>query len=265
MEHSRNDFFATACTAARTAADILRRHYGNQKDISYKGRIDLVTNADIESEKAIVATIRERWPDHDIITEETPPDLRGSRYRWVIDPLDGTVNYAHDIPFFAVSIGFEIDGEIEMGVVYNPVLEEFFHAMKGKGAFLNDRPVKVSDTAELDRAFLVTGFSYDVRETGENLDHFVHFIRNAQSVRRFGSAAIDMCYCAMGRFDGYWEPTIMPWDIAAGKIIVGEAGGRVTKLDGSDLSIYDREVLASNGKIHDTLIREIALNNCQDR
>jgi len=258
MEPDTSELFETACAAARTAGDILMGHYGKRKEITYKGRIDLVTNADIESERAIVGAIHNRWPDHDIITEESQPGLSGSAFRWVIDPLDGTVNYVHDIPFFAVSVALEITGALEFGVVYNPFMDEFFHARKGGGAFLNDRPISVSETTRLDRSFLVTGFSYDVRETRENLAQFSHILLKCQSVRRLGSAAIDMCYCAMGRFDGYWELTIMPWDIAAGMVIVEEAGGMVTRIDGGPLSIYDKQVLTSNGRIHHVLIDEIA-------
>jgi len=257
MKPDSDKLFETACTAARTAGAILMEHYGKQKKISYKGRIDLVTNADIESEHAIIELIHNRWPSHDIITEESKPGLSGSPFRWVIDPLDGTVNYAHDIPFFAVSVALEIEGNLGIGVVYSPVLDEFFYARKGGGAFLNNRPITVSDTAELVRSFLVTGFSYDVRETHENLVQFANLMLKSQSVRRLGSAALDMCYCAMGRFDGYWELTIMPWDIAAGKVIVEEAGGMVTRIDGGVLSIYDKQVLASNGKIHQVLVEEI--------
>jgi len=257
VQNEKKELFKTACTAARTAGAILKKHFGKQKEISYKGRIDLVTNADFESEKAIIDIIKERHPDHDIITEESNPEMSGSAYRWVIDPLDGTVNYAHDFPFVAVSIALEINGTIEIGVVNNPIMDEFFHACRGEGAFYNDIPISVSETGILEKSFLATGFPYDIKESSINLAHFSHFIRHAQAVRRVGSAALDMCYCAMGRFDGYWELTILPWDIAAGILIVTEAGGIVSKLDGGPLSIYDGEIVASNGRIHEEVVEEI--------
>ncbi len=257
LQDEKNNLFRTACTAARKAGDILKKHFGKHKEISYKGRIDLVTNVDFESEKAIIDIIKNHHPDHDIITEESDLEMSGSMYRWIIDPLDGTVNYAHDFPFAAISIALEIDGNIEFGVIYNPVMDEFFHARKGEGAFCNYAPISVSKTDALEKSFLATGFPYDIKESSTNLAHFSHFIRHAQAVRRVGSAALDMCYCAMGRFDGYWEITILPWDIAAGTLLVTEAGGVVSRLDGNPLSIYDNEILASNGRIHEQMVEEI--------
>ena len=253
-----NELFQTACDAARQAGAILKKHFGKQKEISYKGRIDLVTNVDLASDKIIIDLISSRYPEHDIITEESDIELRGSAYRWIIDPIDGTVNYAHDLQFFAVSIGLEINGELEIGVVYNPILEEFFSARKGQGAFLNDVPISVSETDELEKSFLATGFPYDIREDPyNNLAHYNHIIMKAQGLRRIGSAALDLCYCAMGRFDGFWEIKLFPWDTAAGALIVTEAGGIVTNLNGGTLSIYEKEIVATNGRIHEQLVREI--------
>ena len=264
LQDEKDRLFGTVCTAARKAGDILKKHFGKHKEISYKGRIDLVTNADFESEKAIIDIIKSRHPEHDIITEESNLEMSGSAYRWVIDPLDGTVNYAHDFPFVAVSIALEIEGNIEIGVVYNPIMDEFFHARRGEGAFCNDVLISVSETDTLEKGSLATGFPYDIKESSTNLAHFSHFIRHAQAVRRVGSAALDMCYCAMGRFDGYWEITILPWDIAAGTLLVTEAGGVVSKLDGEPLSIYDNEIVASNGRIHEQLVEEIQRVNSEN-
>ena len=253
-----SELFHIACEAAHHAGTILKNQYGKQKEILYKSRIDLVTDVDIKSEKAILTLIKSRYPGHDIITEESNPELQDSDFRWIIDPLDGTVNYAHNYPFIAVSIALEINGVTEIGIVYNPIMDEFFTAQKGNGAFLNNRPLSVSETDELGKSFLATGFPYDIRENPyNNLAHFNHLIKRAQALRRDGSAALNLCHTAMGRFDGYWELTIAPWDIAAGALITQEAGGTVTNLRGEPLSIYDRQIVATNGKIHTQLVKEI--------
>lgn len=257
-ENNEEYLFETACTAARTSGAILRNHFGKKKKISFKGRINPVTEVDMESEKTIMEIIKSRYPEHDIITEETHIDLTGSPYRWIIDPLDGTVNYAHDFPFVAVSIALEIDKIIKIGVVYNPIQENFFYARRGHGAYLNDSPIKVSDIDNMEKSLLATGFPYDIKENPyNNIPHFTHIAKIAQAIRRPGSAALDMCYTAAGNFDGYWEIVISPWDIAAGVLLVEEAGGKVTNLRGGPLSIYDNQVLATNGKIHDRLVAEI--------
>lgn len=252
-------YLDTARQAALTAGAILRNGFGKRKDISYKGRIDVVTNVDFESEKAVLEIIRERHPDHDIVTEETHLSQTGSPYRWIIDPLDGTVNYAHNFPFVAVSVGLEIAGEPSVGVVYNPIGEELFHAVKGGGAFLNGDPIAVSETTDLEKSLLATGFGYDIRENPRNnLAEFSHMAKTAQGIRRPGSASLDCCYVAMGRFDGYWELTIQPWDIAAGIIIIREAGGRATTWTGEPLTPFDKEIVSSNGRIHDRFLSELA-------
>ncbi|HDY89667.1 MAG TPA: inositol monophosphatase [bacterium] len=260
-QDEKNELFQTATAAARLAGAILKDHFEKHKEISYKGRINIVTDVDYRSEEEIINLIKSRYPEHDIIAEESNNEIIGSPFRWVIDPLDGTVNYAHDFPFFAVSIALEINGEIEIGIVYNPIMDEFFHARKGEGAFLNNVPISVSKTNNLEKSLLATGFPYDIRESSHNLAHFNHLIKLAQGIRRPGSAALDICYCAMGRFDGYWEITILPWDIAAGILIVTEAGGIVSKLNGEPLSIYDKQVVASNGRIHNELVKEIQTVN----
>ena len=250
--------FLTACDCARDSGVLLRERHGKKKNITHKGRIDIVTDVDLASEKTIVGIIRDRHPDHDIVTEEQNIAQTGSRYRWIIDPLDGTVNYAHDYPFFAVSVGCEVDGVMEVGAVYNPVMEEFFAARRGGGATLNGKPIHVSGIGELEQSLLSTGFPYDIRENPlNNVAHFNHMIMKAQAVRRDGSAALNACYTAMGRFEGYWELTIAPWDIAAGILIVTEAGGRASRLDGGPLSPFDLQVVATNGLIHDAIVAEI--------
>jgi myo-inositol-1(or 4)-monophosphatase len=252
-------YLDTARQAALAAGAILKDGFGKKKSISYKGRIDVVTNVDIASEKAIIDIIRKRHPDHDIVTEETRFTLSGSPYRWVIDPIDGTVNFAHNFPFVSVSIGLEIDGVPSVGVVNNPIGNELFHAVKGGGAFLNGDPISVSETTDLEKSLLATGFGYDIRENPKNnLAEFGHLVKIAQGIRRPGSASLDCCYVAMGRFDGYWELSIHPWDIAAGIVIIREAGGKATTFDGKPLSPFDLQIVSSNGHIHDRLLKELA-------
>ncbi len=258
----RDALFETAEKAARLGGGILRENFGRAKKIMYKGRINPVTNVDLQSEKAIVETIRARYPGHDIITEESDFESTGSPFRWIIDPLDGTVNYAHDYPFTGLSIALEIDGVMEIGVVYNPIMEEYFTARRGLGAFFNGSRIAVSEIGTLEKSLLATGFSYDIRENPyNNLAHFNRLIMRAQALRRDGSAALNLCYTAMGRFDGYWEIIIHPWDIAAGSLIVEEAGGKVTDLGGNALSIYKNEIVSSNGRIHGELLEELQAVN----
>lgn len=184
-----------------------------------------------------------------------------SRYRWIIDPLDGTTNFAHGFPVYAVSIGVECDGALLVGVVYDPTRDELFTAETGRGAFLNGVSIAVSHTAELEAALTVTGFAYDIRDTpNNNFDHFARFALKAQGVRRTGSAALDLCYVAAGRFDGFWEVKLSPWDMAAGAVIVREAGGRITDLRGNAHSIYQPELVASNGQIHHEMLEVIREN-----
>jgi myo-inositol-1(or 4)-monophosphatase len=257
-EIERTRLLGDVCEAARIGGRIILEHFGKPKDIVFKGRINPVTDADVASERAIVEFIRSRHPDHDIITEESDIALSGSPFRWIIDPLDGTVNFSHDHPMIAVSVGLEAYGVMEIGAVYNPVHGEFYNAARTAGAFLNDRPIHVSRIDNLERSLLSTGFPYDIRENPyNNLAHFGHMAKLAQAVRRDGSAALNMCYTAMGRFEGYWELTIAPWDIAAGSVIVTEAGGTVTDLSGGDFSIYKKQVLASNGLVHSHLAAEL--------
>lgn len=258
--NERTELLGAAVEAARLGGTFLREYFGKRKEIVFKSAIDPVTNADMASEQAIVDFISKRFPGHDIVTEETRPDLTGSPYRWVIDPLDGTVNYAHDHPMVAVSVGVVVNDDVEAGAVYNPIREELFTASRDGGAALNGTPLHVSGIGDLDRSLLATGFPYDIRENPyNNLEHFCHMAKRAQAVRRDGSAALNLCYTAAGRYDGYWELAISPWDIAAGSLIVDEAGGTVSDLSGGVFSIDKRQVLATNGLIHDAVIQELAV------
>jgi myo-inositol-1(or 4)-monophosphatase len=254
------DLMQTATDAARIGAKVLVQHARHGFLVEHKNPINLVTDADRLSERAIVELIRKRFPEHEILAEEGGlKKTGGSAYRWIIDPLDGTTNFAHGYPAYCVSIGLEYEGSLLLGVVLDPTREELFVAEVGRGASLNGRSLRVSHTQKLDEALLVTGFAYDIRETAQNnLDHFAHFALRAQGLRRTGTAALDLCYVAAGRFDGFWELKLNPWDTAAGVLIVREAGGRVTDFAGSTFSIYGQEMAASNGRIHDAMLTVLA-------
>ncbi len=249
------EFRKTAISAALKGGEILLKNRGKTKKVGYKGKVNLVTEVDFLSERAILKIIKKKFPDFDILTEESDPEKKGSEYKWVIDPLDGTTNYAHDFPSYCVSIALEKKGNIILGVVFNPLLNELFVAEKGKGSFLNQKRISVSKTNKLSKSLLATGFPYDIRESDiNNLDHFANFAIKAQAIRRAGSAALDLCYLAMGRFDGFWELKLSPWDTAAGALLVKEAEGKVTDFKGGKYSIYEKEILASNGKIHSQML-----------
>jgi len=253
MDYQR--LLAFAVDTAGKAGEILRANYGFKQKISFKGEIDLVTEIDKKSEEFILGRIREVFPDHGVLSEESPELSSSSQYRWIIDPLDGTTNYAHGYPCFCVSICVELEGKQIAGAVYDPMRDEMYSAIAGAGAFLNGRRIAVSDTEELRKSLLATGFSYDVRHTEDNnLDYFKAFVFTAQAIRRDGSAALDLCYVAAGRFDGYWEMKLKPWDTAAGSLIVREAGGVVTRLDGGAYDLQHPGILASNGKIHTRML-----------
>ncbi len=240
-----------ACQAAAKAADILRDLFGKTHQVVKKGKIDLVTEADLEAESVILQAIRGRFPDDDLLSEEAGESSRGKSRKWIIDPLDGTTNFAHGFPFFSVSIALEAEGEIVLGVTLDPIARETFRAVRGQGAFLNDRPIRVSQTRELEDALLGTGFPYDVREEPDSvLRHFRDMLLAAQAVRRPGSATLDLCCAACGRFDGYWEARLKPWDMAAGAILVREAGGLVTTYTGEPFTPYSASILAANPHLH---------------
>ncbi len=265
-----DEFKKIAVEAALTGGEILSKHRGKVKNIGYKDEVNLVTEVDRISEEAILQIIKKSFPDHAILTEESEefiPESKKSksRYKWVIDPLDGTTNYAHGLPIYCVSIALEENGKIIFGVVYNPNLDELFVAEKDKGAFLScgktKRRISVSQTTQLSKSLLATGFPYDIRTSKiNNLNHFANFYKKAQAVRRGGSAVLDLCYLAMGRFDGFWELKLSPWDMAAGSLLVEEAGGKVTDFLGGPFNIYLKEILASNGKIHQEMIEVLKLS-----
>ena len=237
------------------------KHYvGRDKQVEYKGRANLVTIADKESEALVIRGIQQRYPDHAILAEESgitearETGQTGKKVRWVIDPLDGTTNYAHQYPFYCVSIAVEEDGVVTCGAVYDPCRDEMFSGARGEGAFMNGKPIHVSDVDRLSHALLLTGFPYDFREKIDvPLGHFRGFLMESQAVRRGGSAALDLCHMASGRCDGFWELKLQPWDTAAGGVIAEEAGAVITDFAGGPFSIYLKEILASNGLIHDEM------------
>src|SRR2546421_736550 len=236
---------------------------GRTLQVSNKGDIDLVTEADLASEKLIIERIKSHYPRHAILAEESGAiqTVTGqSDWRWIVDPLDGTTNCAHGYPCFCVSIALERAGSIELGVIYDPVRDEVFAAERGQGATLNDRSVRVSAVDDLNAAMLCTGFPYNVRERPDFARDFANFTMKAQAVRRDGSAALDLAYLACGRFDGFWEDGLNAWDIAAGVILIEEAGGRLTDFNGASLDIYTPKVLASNGLIHDKMMQVLGTN-----
>ena len=253
---------------ARDAGRILVDRLGKALQVSNKGAIDLVTEADVASEKMIIDRIRTYYPRHAILAEESGAtsandDPGSAEWRWIIDPLDGTTNYAHGYPCFCVSIALEHDGRIEIGVVYDPTRDEIFAAERGQGATLNDRRIHVSNIEDLNGALLCTGFPYNVRERPNFTHDFANFTMAAQAVRRDGSAALNLAYLACGRFDGFWEEGLKVWDVSAGLLLITEAGGTVTDFQGGPLElgapkIYAPKVLASNGLIHDEMRRVLA-------
>ncbi len=248
----------TGLKAVKIGGAVLKEHYGDSQNITYKGKLDLVTDTDRKTEDAIVKFLNRECPDHGILTEEQQEIAGSAPYRWILDPLDGTTNYAHGYPFFCVSLACEQNGTVIWGTVYDPLRNECFTAAKGCGALLNGHPIQVSTTGDIDRALLCTGFPYDVHECSENnLDHFTRFIKSARAIRRDGAAALDLCYVAAGRFDGFWELKLKPWDIAAGCLIVAEAGGRVTDYAGRPCGLTQGEVIASNALLHESMVKII--------
>ncbi|MEJ2077230.1 MAG: inositol monophosphatase family protein [Acidobacteriota bacterium] len=250
-----DEALALAEEVAREAGQILLERQVSGFKVAKKGRVNLVTEADLASESLIVSRIREAFPAHQILAEEGGTTGGDAGVKWIIDPLDGTTNYAHGYPAYCVSIGLEVEGCLVGGIVYDPVREECFSGRLGEGAFMNGETIHVSQEEKLEDSLLCTGFSYEAEEIVQNLRHFNYMMRHARSVRRDGSAALDLCYVACGRFDGFWELSLQPWDVAAGTIIVREAGGRMTRFDGSTASIYDRECLATNERLHEIVSR----------
>jgi myo-inositol-1(or 4)-monophosphatase len=253
-------FLPVALDAARGAGRLLREELGGARRISHKRSIiDLVTEMDQRAERFIVERLLAAFPDHAVLAEESGATDGRSEFRWVIDPLDGTTNYAHGLPVFAVSVALERAGTVELGVAYDPTRDECFVAQRGGGATLDGQPIRVSRVDALDQALLVTGFPYDIRTTGEtNLPEYAALSVRAQAVRRLGSAVLDLCYVACGRLDGFWEFALGPWDMAAGGLIVQEAGGRVSNVHGGPWRLEGPGVLASNGLVHDAILDGLA-------
>jgi myo-inositol-1(or 4)-monophosphatase len=258
-----NDLKTTLLHATQEAGAIIKHYFQGTFVVNNKEGINnLVTEVDMHAEKKIIEIIKAAYPEHSIISEETGTIDNNSTYKWIIDPIDGTVNFAHGIPICCVSIGLSHNDELQLGAVYNPMMNELFFAEKGKGAFLNDKPIAVSKKEDFRKACLVTGFPYKWPENNEHpIKVFERFILQGLPVRRLGSAAIDLCWVACGRFDGFWEYNLSPWDLAAGYLIVQEAGGKITNFDGEPYSVYDRQTLATNGLIHDEMISIIKNKN----
>jgi myo-inositol-1(or 4)-monophosphatase len=255
-------FLTTAIEAVVRAGDFMMTRFGGVMRVDKKGAIDLVTEVDLAVEQVFRDMVAERFPDHAVLGEE----LGGSAVIaappagacWVFDPIDGTTNFAHGLPIFCSSVALEIDGIAEVSAVYDPTRRELFTAERGGGAFLNGRPMRVSTTGEMVDAVLVTGFPYDVHSRVEEIvGLFASFVGRARAVRRLGTAAIDLCYVAAGRMDGFWETDLKPWDIAGGALLVSEAGGHVTGMDGAPFRSRGGHVLASNGQLHDAMLHVI--------
>jgi myo-inositol-1(or 4)-monophosphatase len=253
----------TARGVALEAGALLRERYHRLTEVRYKGDINLVTEADTLAQALIVDRLSKAFPGHDFLAEEEGlKSLSGAEFRWIIDPLDGTTNFAHKLPVFCVSIGLERAGELRAGVVHNPMTGDTFWAAAGGGAFHDGSPIRVSATAELGRALLATGFGYDVWTTRCNIDEHERMVMRCQGVRRCGSAALDLCFVACGRFDGFWELKLSPWDSAAGTVIVREAGGRVTDFEGRPVDVYKPQVCASNGLVHEAMLGVLKPSSC---
>lgn len=244
-----------AIEIAKRAGEVLLNLYPKTHQIQYKGDINLVTEADVKSENLLKEAIKEKYPAHTILAEESGLEDKDKKFKWIIDPLDGTTNFAHGFPWFCVSIALEANGEIWLGVIHNPISKETFSVLKENGAFLNGRPIRVSKTKQIEKALLATGFPYNIHEEPEPvISRFNKMLKVARGIRRAGSAALDLCYVACGRFDGFWEERLHPWDTAAGLLLVEEAGGMVTDFKGNPYSIYGKEILATNGLLHKTML-----------
>lgn len=250
-----SEFTEFAIETARKSGELVMDYFKKDKlEYERKGYNDIATVADFESEKLIMKAIKENYPDHEILAEESGGHENGSNYRWLIDPIDGTTNFKHRLPVFCISIALEAKGDIYTGVVYNPYINEMFVAEIGKGAYLNGNQIKVSDTDTKEFSLYTTGFMPDSEIMQKNLKVFRHFMDTGHLVRRFGSAAVDLCYTAAGRFDGFWEFGLKPWDIAAGILIVKEAGGKVTDIHNKEIRVDSKSIVASNGKMHDEML-----------
>jgi myo-inositol-1(or 4)-monophosphatase len=247
----------TAIKAAKEAGNIINKSMKTRKIIDYKSVDNFLTDTDLKAEKKILSVIKGKFPDHSFYTEEGLGKKTVSDHLWVIDPLDGTTNYLHAFPHFSVSIAHLCNGKVDLGVIYDPIRKELFHAERGKGAFLNNKKIEVSDTAKLTDALLISGFAYErgevMRRNLKNIEKF--FNTEIHGIRRSGSAALDLCYVACGRVDGFWEFALKPWDIAAGSLIVTEAGGKITGIKGEKYHLMAVDIIVSNLKIHDQMLK----------
>lgn len=254
-----DSYLRTAVRACRAAGRIQVAAFGTAPAVEHKGEIDLVTSIDRRSERAILAILSSSFPDHGILAEESDPHSGNAEHLWVVDPLDGTTNYSRGFPYFCVSVALARAGRVIVAAVFQPLLGELFTAVRGRGARLNGAPLRVSSQPRLDQAFLATGFPYDIRRTRRtNLDNFTRFATRCLAVRRAGAAALDLAYVAAGRFDGFWELKLRPWDIAAASLLVEEAGGRVSGLGGRPWRLPVRDVVASNGRVHGEMLAVLA-------
>lgn len=244
---------------SRQAAEIIRDGYRKNFNVEFKTNYtNLVTEIDKKSEETIISFIKKKYPNHGIIAEESGAENKQAEYVWVIDPLDGTTNFAHGLPIFSVSIGIQKNAKTVFGVVHDVMMDRVYSAEYGSGAFCNGRKMKVSQNDNLNYSLLVTGFPYDVKDNpGRTIEYFSAFLKNSRAVRRLGSAALDLCYVADGIFDGFWEVSLNPWDVCAGKLLVEEAGGLVTDFSGIQRDIFFKEILATNGKVHEQMMNTL--------
>ena len=257
-ESERKELLTFARKLAVEAGGVLKRGFNKVRKVEFKGKIDPVTDVDLRSEQFIIKAITKKYPHHAILTEEDSGRGERSTYRWIIDPLDGTVNFAHGFPIYCVSIALEVEGELVVGAVYDPEREELFSTAKGQPAYLNGKPISVSSERKLERSLLATGFAYDIHTAKRNnLGYFGRMAKAAQGIRRPGSAALDLCWLASGRIDGFWELKLHPWDTAAAIQFVLNAGGKASRVDGSPYSIFDPDLLASNGYLHEAMRRTL--------
>ncbi len=243
----------------KRAGEVTREGFGRNFSVEFKtNESNLVTEIDKKSEREIISFIKSKYPKHNILAEESGEENNSSEFTWVIDPLDGTTNFAHGLPLFSVSIGVMKNGETIAGAVYDVIRDALYTAEKGSGSFVNGKKIHVSENANLKRSVLVTGFPYNISDNPDHaIERFTNFLKSSRAVRRLGSAAIDFCYVAQGVFDGFWEVHLHPWDICAGKLIVEEAGGKVTDFRGNEIDVFSKQILATNRRVHEEMIRKL--------